>query len=169
MHCCSRNIMCVAGNKDILPYLPVSFLCACKTGSPIPACGGPRKRSEAGRSTADRTAYKSLAWMAGGNTEHRESRRGEEWKGVRYSTSESAAAWRTFCHGNKYPTLLPPFLCPSLPPLPLLQNPLELPWAKSVMSAADAHTPVSTPKYKNGAGRWGGAICTSSTAWTTRP
>ena len=36
-----------------------------------------------------------------------------------------------------------------------------------MMSAADAHTPVSTPDYKNRAGRWGGAISTSSSALAT--
>lgn len=44
----------------------------------------------------------------------------EEWKGVRYSTSESAAAWRTFCHGNKYPSHPPSVsLFPTRPPLSL--------------------------------------------------
>lgn len=36
-----------------------------------------------------------------------------------------------------------------------------------MMSVADAHTPVSTPDYKNRAGRWGGAISTSSSALST--
>lgn len=152
---CSMDILCGSRNKDILPYLQVFSLCVWKTGSPIPACGGLRKSSEAGRSTADHVEYKSLAWTAGGNTEARERERGrgEEWKRVRYSTSESAAAWRTFRHGNKHPSLPPPpFLCPSLPPPSLLQNPLELLWATSVMSAADAHTPVS--HSQNSEGRW---------------
>lgn len=116
------NIPCGSRNRDILPYLQVSSLCIWKTGSPIPACGGPRKSSESGSSTADCAECKSLAWTAGGNTERRERGRGEEWKGVRYSTSESAAAWRTFRHGNKYPSppsfpfAVPPSLPPFLPP-----------------------------------------------------
>lgn len=112
------------------PYLQESSLCVWKTRSPNPACGGWRKSSEAERSTANHAVYKSLVWMAGSNTDEKERGEEEEWKGVRYSTSESAAAWRTFCHGNKYPS--PPFvsLLHTLPPsssLSLLQNALLAP------------------------------------------
>lgn len=58
-------------------YLPVSSLCVWMIESPIPACGEPRKTSEAGRSRAGRVAHKSLAWTAGGNTEERGRRRME--------------------------------------------------------------------------------------------
>lgn len=53
--------LCETTKGDSLPYLPVSALGVGRTGSPIPACGGPRKRSEAGRSRADCAAYKSVA------------------------------------------------------------------------------------------------------------
>lgn len=147
--------------KVFTPYLQESSLCVWETRSPIPVCGGWRKSSEAERSTANHAVYKSPVWMAGSSTDEKEKGEEEEWKGVRYSTSESAAAWGTFRHGNKYPSH-PPFvsLFHTHPPpssLSPLQNALWLPWATLVMSGADAHTPLSTPDYTNRARRWGGA------------
>lgn len=126
---CSINIMGWRNHiKDILPYLLVSSLCVWSTRSPIPACGGPRKRSEAGRSTAACVACKSLAWMAGGHTEARERERRRMEKGALQHKRISS------CLKNLSPWQQIPLLPPS---------PVYAPPSPSVSVAESTWAPLS--------------------------